>query len=62
MQDPATSPPDTQDPGTPSPAPTPWRAADTPDGARHRRPAAASLETVLVGDAPGGRRLTAFVP
>ncbi|GAA1256343.1 hypothetical protein [Streptomyces aureus] len=31
-------------------------------GARHRRPAAASLETVLVGDAPGGRRLTAFVP
>ncbi|MGW0824001.1 hypothetical protein [Streptomyces sp. NPDC002845] len=31
-------------------------------GSRHRRPAAASLETVLVGAAPGGRRLTAFVP
>ncbi|MEU6647992.1 hypothetical protein ABZ904_00760 [Streptomyces sp. NPDC046900] len=31
-------------------------------GARHRRPAAASLEPVLVGAAPGGRRLTAFVP
>ncbi|MEV2253710.1 hypothetical protein AB0I94_24520 [Streptomyces sp. NPDC050147] len=31
-------------------------------GARHRRPAAASLENVLVGPAPGGRRLTAFVP
>ncbi|MGP4044400.1 hypothetical protein [Streptomyces sp. 2A115] len=31
-------------------------------GARHRRPAAASLENVLVGAAPGGRRLTAFVP
>ncbi|MGV9704018.1 hypothetical protein [Streptomyces sp. NPDC003483] len=31
-------------------------------GARHRRPAAASLERVLVGADPGGRRLTAFVP
>ncbi len=31
-------------------------------GARHRRAAAASLENVLVGPAPGGRRLTAFVP
>ncbi|MGV9567075.1 hypothetical protein [Streptomyces sp. NPDC003480] len=31
-------------------------------GARHRRPAVASLEDVLVGAAPGGRRLTAFVP
>lgn len=31
-------------------------------GARHRRPAAAALENVLVGAAPGGRRLTAFVP
>ena len=31
-------------------------------GARHRRPAAASLGEVLVGSATGGRRLTAFVP
>ncbi|XUL86915.1 hypothetical protein ACQ86D_09560 [Streptomyces galilaeus] len=31
-------------------------------GARHRRPAAASLDHVLVGSAPGGRQLTAFVP
>lgn len=31
-------------------------------GARHRGPAAASLESVLVGPAPGGRQLTAFVP
>ncbi|GHB63176.1 hypothetical protein GCM10010377_62750 [Streptomyces viridiviolaceus] len=31
-------------------------------GARHRRAAAASLENVLVGPAPDGRRLTAFVP
>ncbi|MFE2706384.1 hypothetical protein [Streptomyces mirabilis] len=31
-------------------------------GARHRRPAAASLENVLVGADPGGRRLAAFVP
>ncbi|MEU9285101.1 hypothetical protein AB0D57_10355 [Streptomyces sp. NPDC048275] len=31
-------------------------------GARHRRPAAAALENVLVGADPGGRRLTAFVP
>ncbi|MGY0022629.1 hypothetical protein [Streptomyces sp. cg35] len=31
-------------------------------GARHRRPAAAALENVLVQTAPGGRRLTAFVP
>nr|WP_286260382.1 hypothetical protein [Streptomyces graminofaciens] len=31
-------------------------------GARHRRPAAASLDGVLVGAASGGRRLTAFVP
>lgn len=31
-------------------------------GARHRRPAAAALEHILVGAAPGGRRLTAFVP
>ncbi|MEU6126207.1 hypothetical protein [Streptomyces sp. NPDC047123] len=31
-------------------------------GARHRGPAAASLEHVLVGPATGGRRLTAFVP
>ncbi|MGW1023496.1 hypothetical protein ACWD4J_07225 [Streptomyces sp. NPDC002577] len=30
-------------------------------GARHRRPAAKSLESVLVGPAPGGRQLTAFV-
>ncbi|QNS07317.1 hypothetical protein [Streptomyces xanthii] len=31
-------------------------------GARYRRPAAAALEPVLVQSAPGGRRLTAFVP
>ncbi|MGA4843106.1 hypothetical protein [Streptomyces sp. G45] len=31
-------------------------------GARHRRTAAAALERVLVGPAPGGRELTAFVP
>ncbi|MFE5373181.1 hypothetical protein [Streptomyces mirabilis] len=31
-------------------------------GARHRRAAAASLENVMVGADPGGRRLTAFVP
>ncbi|TLS43224.1 hypothetical protein FE633_27140 [Streptomyces montanus] len=31
-------------------------------GARHRGPAAASLENVLVGAASGGRQLTAFVP
>ncbi len=31
-------------------------------GARHRRPAAAALEGVLVGPAQGGRTLTAFVP
>ncbi|MHC5256919.1 hypothetical protein ACYSUO_03445 [Streptomyces sp. UC4497] len=31
-------------------------------GARHRRPAAAALENVLVQTASGGRRLTAFVP
>ncbi|WP_373687101.1 hypothetical protein [Streptomyces lunaelactis] len=31
-------------------------------GARHRRQAQASLEGVLVGPAPGGRTLTAFVP
>ncbi|GAA2308168.1 hypothetical protein OKJ48_26575 [Streptomyces kunmingensis] len=31
-------------------------------GARHRRPAAAALENVLVQTAPGGHRLTAFVP
>lgn len=31
-------------------------------GTRYRRPAAASLENVLVGAEPGGRRLTAFVP
>ncbi|MFD9005136.1 hypothetical protein ACFV0T_30015 [Streptomyces sp. NPDC059582] len=31
-------------------------------GARHRRPAAGLLETVLVGSAAGGRDLTAFVP
>ncbi|MFG2355289.1 hypothetical protein [Streptomyces sp. NPDC048521] len=31
-------------------------------GARHRRPAAALLEDVLVGPAAGGRPLTAFVP
>ncbi|GHC82778.1 hypothetical protein GCM10010349_66700 [Streptomyces flavofungini] len=31
-------------------------------GARHRRPATALLEEILVGPAPGGRRLTAFVP
>ncbi|MEU1332272.1 hypothetical protein [Streptomyces sp. NPDC005865] len=31
-------------------------------GARHRRPAAASLEHVLVGPAVGGRSLTAFAP
>ncbi|WP_221360657.1 hypothetical protein [Streptomyces beigongshangae] len=31
-------------------------------GARHRGPAAASLDDVLVGAAPGGRQLTAFVP
>ncbi|MFC8273517.1 hypothetical protein ACFUJR_13525 [Streptomyces sp. NPDC057271] len=31
-------------------------------GARHRRKAQASLESVVVGAAPGGRGLTAFVP
>lgn len=31
-------------------------------GARHRGPAATSLEGVLVGPAAGGRQLTAFVP
>ncbi|MFI2379780.1 hypothetical protein ACH5AO_32730 [Streptomyces sp. NPDC018964] len=31
-------------------------------GARHRRAAAATLADVLVGPAPDGRRLTAFVP
>ncbi|MFF4834537.1 hypothetical protein [Streptomyces sp. NPDC001315] len=31
-------------------------------GARHRRPAAALLESVLAGSAAGGRSLTAFVP
>ncbi|MFF9762014.1 hypothetical protein ACF1G4_21275 [Streptomyces caelestis] len=31
-------------------------------GARHRRQAAAALDAVLVGPAPGGRRLTAFAP
>lgn len=31
-------------------------------GARHRRPAAAVLDTVLVGPAAGGRRLTALAP
>ncbi|WP_128378369.1 hypothetical protein [Streptomyces cavernae] len=31
-------------------------------GARHRRSATASLDDVLVGAAPGGRQLTAFVP
>lgn len=31
-------------------------------GARHRRPAAASLEDVLVSAVPGGRQLTALVP
>lgn len=31
-------------------------------GARHRRQAGASLEGVLVGPAPGGRDLTAFLP
>ncbi|GGV10261.1 hypothetical protein GCM10010275_58810 [Streptomyces litmocidini] len=31
-------------------------------GARHRRAARASLETVVVGAAPGGRGLTAFLP
>ncbi len=31
-------------------------------GARHRRSAAAMLESVLVGPVPGGRGLTAFVP
>ncbi|MFH8795290.1 hypothetical protein [Streptomyces sp. NPDC017941] len=31
-------------------------------GARHRRPAAAALEGVLVGPAPDGRRLTAYLP
>lgn len=31
-------------------------------GARHRRPAAASLADVLVSAAPGGRQLTALVP
>ncbi|MFD0416295.1 hypothetical protein [Streptomyces sp. NPDC127108] len=31
-------------------------------GARHRRTATALLEDILVGPAPGGRRLTAFVP
>ncbi|WJV51545.1 hypothetical protein [Streptomyces flavofungini] len=31
-------------------------------GARHRRSATALLEDILVGPAPGGRRLTAFVP
>ncbi|MFG2678717.1 hypothetical protein [Streptomyces sp. NPDC048392] len=31
-------------------------------GARHRRAAGAALENVLVGPAPGGRGLTAFLP
>ncbi|WP_223778937.1 hypothetical protein [Streptomyces sp. 135] len=31
-------------------------------GARHRGPATAALENVLVGPAPGGRQPTAFVP
>ncbi|CAM5459173.1 hypothetical protein SVIOM342S_07822 [Streptomyces violaceorubidus] len=31
-------------------------------GARHRRAAGAALENVVVGPAPGGRRLTAFLP
>ncbi|AYL35056.1 hypothetical protein ACG2OD_30995 [Streptomyces sp. PDY-4] len=31
-------------------------------GARHRRAAAAELDTVLVGPAPDGRRLTVFAP
>ncbi len=31
-------------------------------GARHRRAATAALDDILVGPAPGGRRLTAFVP
>ncbi|MFI7873835.1 hypothetical protein [Streptomyces salinarius] len=31
-------------------------------GARHRHAAAAALENVLVGPAPGGRMLTAFLP
>ncbi|CAL9400914.1 hypothetical protein SUDANB176_01454 [Streptomyces sp. enrichment culture] len=31
-------------------------------GARHRRPAAAALDAVLVGPAAGGHRLTAFAP
>ncbi|MGW9440281.1 hypothetical protein [Streptomyces sp. NPDC055607] len=31
-------------------------------GARHRRPAQASLESVLVGASPDGRGLTAFLP
>ncbi|MFE0644992.1 hypothetical protein ACFW2Y_25780 [Streptomyces sp. NPDC058877] len=31
-------------------------------GSRHRRAAQASLETVVVGAAPGGRGLTAFLP
>jgi hypothetical protein len=31
-------------------------------GARHRRAAQSSLEGILVGPAPGGRSLTAFVP
>ncbi|MFG3104099.1 hypothetical protein ACGFZL_26785 [Streptomyces sp. NPDC048182] len=31
-------------------------------GARHRRAAAASLESVLVGPDPGGRHLTAYLP
>ncbi|MFE5604755.1 hypothetical protein ACFQ8O_36895 [Streptomyces coelicoflavus] len=31
-------------------------------GARHRRAAGAALENVLVGPAPGGRLLTAFLP
>ncbi|MER7485429.1 hypothetical protein ABTY20_05795 [Streptomyces sp. NPDC126497] len=31
-------------------------------GARHRRTAAAALDALLVGPAPGGRRLTVFAP
>lgn len=31
-------------------------------GARHRRKARAALDSALIGPAPGGRRLTAFVP
>ncbi|MEU1132643.1 hypothetical protein ABZ383_22745 [Streptomyces sp. NPDC005900] len=31
-------------------------------GARHRRPATAALEDILVASDPGGQRLTAFVP